>query len=78
MKDKINGKIVLTSGSNIGLCYLIETNRKTALRVFQLSEAIMRDPFQGISKPEPLKFLGSDVWSRRISQRKTGLGSSVS
>ncbi|WP_446011905.1 Txe/YoeB family addiction module toxin [Candidatus Electrothrix sp.] len=50
------------------LRYWVETNRKTALRIFQLIEAIMRDPFQGIGKPEPLKFLGSGVWSRRITQ----------
>ena len=28
----------------------------------------MRDPFQGIGKPEPLKSLGPGVWSRRITQ----------
>jgi toxin YoeB len=28
----------------------------------------MRDPFQGIGKPEPLKFLGTGVLSRRITQ----------
>jgi len=28
----------------------------------------MRDPFQGMGKPEPLKFLGAGVWSRRITQ----------
>jgi toxin YoeB len=50
------------------LRYWTETERKTALRIFQLIEAIMRDPFQGIGKPEPLKFLGSGVWSRRITQ----------
>ena len=43
------------------LRYWVETDRKTALRVFQLIEGIMRDPFQGIGKPEPLKFLGSGV-----------------
>ena len=50
------------------LKYWVETDRKTALRIFQLVEAIMRDPFQGIGKPEPLKFLGPGVWSRRITQ----------
>jgi len=50
------------------LRYWVETDRKTALRIFQLIEAIMRDPFQGIGKPEPLKFLGAGVWSRRITQ----------
>jgi len=50
------------------LKYWVETDRKTAIRIFQLVEAIMRDPFQGIGKPEPLKFLGSGIWSRRITQ----------
>lgn len=50
------------------LKYWVETDRKSALRGFQLIEAIMRDPIQGIGKPEPLKFLGSGVWSRRITQ----------
>lgn len=50
------------------LRYWVETNRATALRIFTLIEAIMRDPFSGMGKPEPLKYLGSGVWSRRITQ----------
>ncbi|BBD61764.1 hypothetical protein NIES2109_45990 [Nostoc sp. HK-01] len=50
------------------LVYWIETNRKTALRAFDLIESIMRDPFSGIGKPEPLKYLNSDAWSRRLTQ----------
>ena len=26
----------------------------------------MKNPFQGIGKPEPLKYLDSNIWSRRI------------
>lgn len=50
------------------LRYRVETDRKTALRILDLIETVMRDPFQGVGKPEPLKFLGSGVWSRRITQ----------
>jgi toxin YoeB len=50
------------------LRYWVETDRRTALRIFKLIESVMRDPFQGIGKPEPLKFLRSGVWSRRITQ----------
>ena len=50
------------------LRYWVETYRRTAVRIFKLIEAVMRDPFQGIGKPEPLKFLGSGIWSRRITQ----------
>jgi len=28
----------------------------------------MRDPFQGIGKPEPLKYLAIGAWSRRLTQ----------
>ena len=48
--------------------YWVETDRRTALRIFKLIEAVMHDPFQGIGKPEPLKFLDAGVWSRRITQ----------
>lgn len=50
------------------LQYWVETNRRTALRILTLVEAIMRDPFSGAGNPEPLKYLGADVWSRRITQ----------
>ena len=46
----------------------VRTDRKVALRVLQLVEAVMRDPFTGIGKPEPLKFVLSGCWSRRITQ----------
>lgn len=50
------------------LRYWVETDRKLALRAFDLIEAVMRDPFSGIGKPEPLKYLASDAWSRRLTQ----------
>lgn len=50
------------------LRYWVETDRRTALRVLNLVEAVLRDPFGGIGKPEPLKYLGPNVWSRRITQ----------
>ena len=50
------------------LRYWVEVDRKTALRVFALIEAVMRDPFTGIGKPEPLKYLSPSVWSRRLTQ----------
>jgi len=48
--------------------YWVKTKRQTALKAFKLIEAIMRDPFDGIGKPEPLKFLDPDAWSRRLTQ----------
>jgi toxin YoeB len=50
------------------LSYWVRTDRKAALRVLELVEAAMRDPFTGIGKPEPLKFVLAGCWSRRITQ----------
>lgn len=50
------------------LHYWVTTDRRTALRVLDLVEAILRDPFSGIGRPEPLKHLATDVWSRRLTQ----------
>lgn len=50
------------------LRYWVEVDRKIALRVLDLVEAILRDPFAGIGKPEPLKYLGPGLWSRRLTQ----------
>jgi len=50
------------------LRYWVVTDRKMALRLFELIEAILRDPFTGIGKPEPLKYLAPGVWSRRLTQ----------
>jgi toxin YoeB len=50
------------------LNHWVRTDRKTALKIFDLVEAVSRDAFGGIGKPEPLRSLGSGVWSRRITQ----------
>ncbi len=50
------------------LHYWVETDRKLALRAFDLIEAILRDPFDGVGKPEPLKYLTPGAWSRRLTQ----------
>jgi toxin YoeB len=50
------------------LRHWVQNDRKLALRCFDLIEAIVRDPFTGIGKPEPLKYLAPGTWSRRLSQ----------
>jgi toxin YoeB len=50
------------------LRYWVETDRQLALRALNLIEAILRDPFHGIGKPEPLKYLAPGTWSRRLTQ----------
>jgi toxin YoeB len=50
------------------LRYWVETDRRVALRAFELIEAVLREPFTGIGKPEPLKYVLAGCWSRRITQ----------
>ena len=50
------------------LRYWVKTDRKVALRVLNLVEAVTRDPFSGVGKPEPLKYLLSGTWSRRLTE----------
>jgi len=50
------------------LRYWVKTDRKNALRALDLVEAILKDPFSGIGKPEQLKYLLTGAWSRRLTQ----------
>ena len=50
------------------LRYWVETDHKLALRTIDMIDAILRDPFEGIGKPEPLKYLIPGAWSRRLTQ----------
>ncbi len=48
--------------------YWQQNDRKVLKKINKLIKEIMRDPFEGTGKPEPLKFDLSGFWSRRIDQ----------
>ena len=50
------------------LQFWVKNDRRVALRVLDLVEAVLRDPFAGIGKPEPLKHVLSGAWSRRLTE----------
>ncbi|MCA1733884.1 MAG: Txe/YoeB family addiction module toxin [Acidobacteria bacterium] len=50
------------------LRFWVETDRRIAMRALTIVEAVIRQPFEGIGKPEPLKHLAAGVWSRRLTQ----------
>ena len=37
-----------------------------AAKILDLVTAVMQNPFEGIGKPEALKYMDADIWSRRI------------
>jgi toxin YoeB len=44
----------------------LHENPQTLKRINQLIKEIVRDPYRGIGKPEPLKHALQGYWSRRI------------
>lgn len=46
----------------------IETDRKIAMRIGDLLRDILRNPYEGIGKPEALKHQFKGYWSRRIDR----------
>jgi toxin YoeB len=50
------------------LRHWVQADRRIALRALDLVEAILRDPFQGVGRPESLKYLAAGTWSRRLTQ----------
>jgi toxin YoeB len=50
------------------LQFWVQNDHRVAKRLLDTVTAILREPFDGIGKPERLRYLGSDVWSRSITQ----------
>ena len=68
-KEKVIRVTIVQDECMEDLEYWVSSDRKVVLRIFALMKAARRDPFRGIGKPESLKHLGPDIWSRRITAR---------
>jgi toxin YoeB len=49
------------------LQFWIKNDKRNAVRLLDLALDVIHDPFTGLGKPESLKYLGPDIWSRRLS-----------
>lgn len=49
------------------LLWWFKTDKKQLNKIWDLVEAVCQDPYKGIGKPEPLKYLKANTWSRRIN-----------
>ena len=61
-------QIVFSSKAWEDYQYWINSDPKIAIKINKLIKDIERDPFQGLGKPEALKYAFSGWWSRRIDQ----------
>lgn len=62
-------KLSITSGALEDLEAWSTTNPKVLSRIIRLIAETMRTPRTGTGKPERLKHLGGEVWSRRITEK---------
>lgn len=60
-------KIVFSEHAWEDYLYWQRTEKKILIRINSLIKEIMRSPFQGTGKPEPLKHALAGYWSRRIN-----------
>ncbi len=64
----VNRQLAWTDEAWDDYVYWQSQDRKTLKKVNQLIDAVKRDPFRGIGKPEGLKENLSGFWSRRIDE----------
>ncbi|NER97083.1 MAG: Txe/YoeB family addiction module toxin [Symploca sp. SIO1B1] len=48
------------------LAWWFKQDFQKASKILDLVTAVMQEPFKGLGKPEPLKYMDADIWSRRI------------
>jgi toxin YoeB len=61
-------KVFLSSQAIEDMVYFAKSQPKLLSKIANLLESINKNPFEGIGKPEPLKYDFADCWSRRIDQ----------
>lgn len=47
--------------------YWQQADKQIVKKINQLLKDVKRDPFEGVGKPEPLKYEFAGCWSRRIT-----------
>lgn len=60
-------QLAFDNGAFDDFCRWAVYDKKVFKKIVELLNSIKRTPYQGIGKPEPLKFNQSGYWSRRIN-----------
>lgn len=67
MHSKTSWTLKISDQASQDLVWFRKTNKKNYQKCFDLTLAVLSDPHAGIGKPERLRYLGGNVWSRRIT-----------
>ena len=68
MKKPASRLAVFHTEFRADLRWWVKHDRNVAERILDLVEVVLRDPFEGVGKPEPLRYALAGCWSRRITQ----------
>jgi toxin YoeB len=60
-------RLVFTSHGSDDYQHWLQADRQILKRINRLIDDAVRDPTEGIGKPEPLKHMLTGTWSRRIT-----------
>lgn len=61
-------RLVFTPHGWVDYQHWVTTDKATLKRINRLIDDILRDPFDGIGKPEALRHAFAGTWSRRITE----------
>lgn len=61
--------LIFTSEGWADYTYWIDQDKKTLKKINKLLTDALRNPFEGLGKPEPLKENYTGFWSRRIDDK---------
>ena len=67
MDSKTSWNLKISVQAENDLSWFRKKNRKLYEKCFDLTLAVIKNPMIGIGKPALLKYLGDNVWSRRVS-----------
>ena len=67
-KEKTAFELVLTPKFLEQCQYWSRQDSKTLKKILDLIESTLKNPFEGIGKPEALRHEGSGLWSRKIDE----------
>ena len=59
-------KVIFEDAALEDIFYWIKNDLKIVKKIFEVIESALKNPFQGIGKPEQLKYDLSGFWSRKI------------
>jgi toxin YoeB len=61
-------RLVFTPNGGDDYKHWLDADKQTLKRINRLIDDALRDPTDGLGKPEPLKHMLAGAWSRRITE----------